>query len=284
MRRKIFIRNVTAAALLVLPLAASCTRVYDDEGRKLVLAVSDASSASLAGTVETRAALINDLPGTLYWGVTKGAIGSEEVVQAPTAGTPDGEGKIETEVEQNTGSPKTYNCYVTNISGGLSLGTSATLNVSNNSVDVMAGKATTTTASADITLSHVFTALGTLSFTPPSGTTVTSATWSITGHASNPLAGTAGTYDLATGTWTAVTTPMTGMAVTSGSNLLLIPGRYTMTATVQVHFTVSGNNQTIIVTGDLDMPAGRVCNVTGTYAGILMDYDDGWSDDGEQEL
>ena len=289
MRKGMLIRMMGAVVLSALPLGAfwSCTRMGPegtDRAARLTLAVTPGGPAALAGAVETKAALINSLPATLYWGVTSGAKGSETAEAGVTASSPDAGGKIQTDLEQNSGFPKTYNCYVTNLSGALALGTSAVLTVPDNSVDAMAGSATTSTASADIALEHLFSALGTLTFNNPAGATVSGATWTLEAAPLNTMAGTAGVYDLSAGCWSSVTTPMTPTAVTSGSNYLVIPGDYKLTAVVTVHFTSSGNSKTVTVSGILTMPAGRVCNVTGTLGVLLLDYDDDWSDDGNLDL
>lgn len=289
MRKGILIRMMGAVVLSALPLGAfwSCTRM-EPEGTartvRLTLAVTPGGPAALAGAVETKAALINSLPTTLYWGVTTGVKGSETVEVGVTASSPGAGGHIQTDLEQNTGSPKAYNCYVTNLSGALALGTGAVLTVPDNSIDAMAGSATTSTASADIALEHLFSALGTLTFNNPTGATVSSATWTLEAAPMNTMAGTAGIYDLSTGSWSSVTIPMAPTVVTSGSNYLVIPGDYKLTAVVTVHFTSSGNSKTVTVSGILNMPAGRVCNVTGTMGVLLLDYDDDWTPDDDLDL
>lgn len=231
---------------------------------------------NLLAEVVTKTTNVTSVPATLYWGATTGS-GSSESVKWASASASVSSAKIFTGKYQ-TLTPTSYNYYVSNIA--MSVGANTTVTATN-TTDVVVGRcAASTSTTPSVTLGHIFSRTGTLTFTA-SGYTVTNVSWKIVGKST--LNGTKGVYNLRTGAWTSATTKLTSeTTITSSSNLYLIPGTYT----VKITFTASkdGNTKTFTKSGDVVLAQGKVCNITATPNLIDFNWDDDWDDGGEVPL
>ena len=243
-----------ACAVLVLP---SCMDGAEPDGpREVVLAVG----GSFEARVDTRATAVTSVPSTLYWGATTGTRGSSEALKAGAAQKGVTSGKLATGLYQ-TATPTSYNHYVSNVTFTVPSTGNVTMSATN-TTDVVCGWAATTSSSApSVALDHIFARTGTLTATAPSGFTASNVSWKVVGKSA--VNGTAGTYNLSTGAWTAASTKLTAAtALTSSSDMYLIPGTYTVTVTYTL--TKGDNVQTYTKSGDVNLAAGKTNNISCT--------------------
>ena len=256
--------------LLVL-LAIACNKniIPDVEPQEIVLGVGDGFDA----IVETKATAVTSLPSSLYWGATSGSIGSTtssslEKTKWSAASASVSSNKIATGKYQ-TKTATAYNYYVANktftITDGTTSAAGTVIITTDNSTDVIAGKvAASTSNTPSVTLSHIFARTGSLSLSAgTTGYTLSNISWKIVGKST--INGTAGTYNVGTGTWASATTKLTTeTALTNSSDMYLIPGTYTLkvtyTATVGDYSTTETKTQDIILTG------GKINNISGTIS------------------
>ena len=103
----------------------------------------------------------------------------------------------------------------------------ATVSVSRTSltagVDLVAGTATTSSPSVNLILSHAYARTGTVTLNVPAGMTLNSSTWRIMSRDSST--GYAGTYDIASGSWTSAGA-LSSTIFSTSSDYYLIPGDY----------------------------------------------------------
>lgn len=244
---------VMAGAVLV-----SCNKNADvpeltpEVGEEVVLNVE----RDFEAVIETKGTNITTLPSTLYWGATTGgnsAGSTTETVKWATASASVSSGKINTGKYQ-TATPTTYNYYVANqtfTAGGA-------MTVNGNTTDIVVGRTFGSNATQPaVALSHIFAAVGTLSVSVPSGYTASSVSWTIASSGSNT--GTKGTYNVRSKAWSS-TTAYPETAISSGSNLYLIPGTYT----VKVTFTMTRGDftQTYTRSASVTLQAGKTNNIT----------------------
>ncbi len=212
---------------------------------------------------QTKTSAVNSLPGSLYWGTTTGGnatgTANEAAKWGPTTGTVSSS-KIYTGKYQ-TYSPTAYNHYVSNISFTVNANTSVS---ASNGTDVIVGRATQDNTSApSITMTHIFARTGTLTMNTQSGYTISGISWTI--KANGGYSGTAGTYSLRQGAWTGVTTGLGSTAISSSSDLYLIPGSYIISCT----YTLSKGDWTKSFTksATVTLVGGKVNNITGNASG-----------------
>lgn len=244
----------------------SCNKEVTNEnsirGEEIVIGMGDSFDA----TVETRTTAITAVPATLYWGATKGgnAAGSanETLVWSKTSASLSS-GKISTGKYQ-TSTPTSYNYYVTN-KDNLTVGAGNTTITADNTVDALAGRTfgnSTTTPSVE--LQHIFSRTGSLTMSAQSGYNISGVSWTIVG--TGTVNGTAGTYDLKTGTWTSASAKLTDdTAITSSSDLYLIPGAYTVKCT----YTLAKGDwsKTFTKSASVTLTQGKINNISGTASG-----------------
>ena len=211
-------------------------------------------------SVDTKATAVTSVPGTLYWGASTGSAGSESAKWGCSGATVYS-GSIYTGKYQ-TLSPTTYNYYVA--SQAFSVGSSATMTVANNNTDVIAGRVTTSSASPSVTLGHIFARTGTLTCYTQSGYSIDSISWSIVGKSS--VNGTAGTYSLSSGGWTASSATLGEVGISSSSDYYLIPGVYTIK--VSYRLSVGAEySQWFTKYGDVTLVQGKINNISCTAIG-----------------
>ena len=206
----------------------------------------------------TKATAITALPSSLYWGATTGT--STEAAKWSSASASVSSSRISTGKYQ-TSTPTAYNYYVSNVA--LSVGANTTVTASN-TTDVICGRAASTSSTTpSVALGHIFARTGTISFTAPSGYTASNVSYTIVGQST--INGTAGTYNLKTGAWTAASTKLsTATALTASSDMYLIPGTYTIKCTFTL--TRGDFSKTYTQSGNVTLVQGKVNNITVTTA------------------
>ena len=159
-----------------------------------------------------------------------------------------------------TASPTAYNYYVANQS--FSVGATTSMTVANNNTDVIAGRtASSSSLTPSVTLGHIFARTGTLTANAPSGYTISGVSWKIVGK--SDINGTAGTYNMTSGAWSAASTKLSSeTSLTSSSDMYLIPGTYT----IKVTYTLSKGewSSTATKSADVTLVQGKINNITGT--------------------
>lgn len=230
-----------------------------DIPKEIILNVGDGFEVT-----QTKTEQLTSIPSSLYWGGTTGG---------NAAGTSDESAKWSCEskaVSSNTistgkyqtYSATTYNYYVSNAS--FSVGTSTTMTISNNNTDIVCGRtAQSTSTTPSVTLNHIFARTGSLTLNTQSGYTLSGVSWSLTGKSA--INGTAGTYNLRTGSWTSTSATLGTTSISSSSNLYLIPGTYTISVTYTL--TKGDWSHEFTKSGDITLVGGKVNNVTATAIG-----------------
>ncbi len=211
----------------------------------------------------TKATAVTSMPGTLYWGGTTGGNAAGTANEATKWSAAQGtvsSSKISTGKYQ-TYSPTTYNYYVSNVNFTVGADTNI---AASNSTDIIAGRgAQTTSTTPSVTLNHIFARTGTLTMNTQSGYTISGISWTI--KANGGYSGVAGTYSIRQGAWTGVTTGLGSTAISSSSDMYLIPGSYVISCT----YTLTKGDWTHQFTksATVSLVGGAVNNITGTASG-----------------
>ncbi len=255
MKTQLFILTATAAALAAIACnkPAELASAPEAAPQEIVIGVGDGFSAE----VDTKATAVTSLPSTLYWGATTGT--TTEASKWAAASASVSSSKINTGHYQSA-TPTAYNYYVANQT--FSVGASTTMTVANNNTDVIVGRtAASSSTTPSVALDHIFARTGTLTANAPSGYNISGVSWKIVGK--SDINGTAGTYNMTTGAWTAASTKLSSeTAITSSSDMYLIPGTYT----VKVTYTLTKGewSSTATKTADVTLVKGKINNITGT--------------------
>ena len=254
--------------MMMVTALTSCNKqletVPNELGEEIVLGME----GDFTVAVDTRATAINNvsgLPSTLYWGATTGT-GTETRKWAVASATRSN-ANIATGKYQ-TATPTAYNYYVATQTITIPTSGAATMTVANNNDDVLAGRtAGSTSTNPTVQLNHVFARTGSLTLNTQSGYTLSNVSWTIKGRNSNGIQGTAGTYNLTSGQWTAASTRMNNAtSFTSNSDLYLIPGEYE----IGVSYTLSigtDYSQQFSRTAYITLVQGKINNISGTATG-----------------
>lgn len=257
-------RKTIVSFMLLGLVAAACSKepagegAFSGSGREIVLGLDD---SSIDMSVDTKATAITSLSGTHYWGATTGTRGNTaETRKWNTATASVSSNKIATGKYQ-TATPTAYNYYVSNATFTVPATGNVTMSASN-TTDVYVGwVAASNSTTPAITLNHIFARTGSLTATAPSGFTASNVSWKIVG--TSTINGTAGTYNLSTGAWTAASTKLSSdTAITTSSDMYLIPGTYTIT--VSYTLTKGDNVQSYTKQGTVTLAAGKVNNISCT--------------------
>lgn len=259
-------RHVYVSLLLALAWATpfSCTRTAAP-GQKAAAEPSHEIVLQLDGgfqlSTDTKTTEVSSLPTSLYWGASTGSAGSETQKWAAASGSVTG-GAIHTGKYQ-TLSPTSYNYYVANQTFSIA-SAATTLTVADNSKDIIAGRTGgSSSLTPSVTLEHIFARTGTLTMSTQSGYTISGISWTIVSKGS--VSGTAGTYNLTTGSWTAASAPLSSTAVTTSSDLYLIPGTYTVTC--QYTLSKGDYSDTFSRSADVTLVKGKINSISGTATG-----------------
>lgn len=213
--------------------------------------------------VETKAVTaVTSMPTSLYWGATTGTRGNTAEAQKWAAASKAvSSNKIATGKYQPA-TAVAYNYYVANQTFTIPATGNVTMTVAN--ADIVCGwKAADKTTSPAVVLNHIFGRTGTVGYTLASGHSgsVSGISYKIVGKSS--INGTAGTYNLSTGAWTAASTKLTtATALTDSSDMYLIPGTYTLTVTYT--YTVGDNVKSYTQSGDFTLVGGKINNISAT--------------------
>lgn len=219
----------------------------------------------------TKTSAITQL-STVFWGTTTGgdAEGSspEQVnwcsgANGALSATP-ANGIVSTGRYVDKSAPGSRNYYVANVD--FNLGSSTTL-YALNTTDIVAGRVFgSSTSTPAVTLHHIFARLGTFTLTPPAGYTLSDISWSLQGK-TLPF-GTAGSYNMTNGSWSGCSGLVLATPVSSGSDLYLIPGIYTLSC--RYTLTLNGQNQVVEAQSDIKLQEGKIHHISGTaVAGSL---------------
>lgn len=246
--------------------AESPVATHEAEGvsRQIVFNLSDSFEAE----VHTKATALTAVPASLYWAATTGTRGNSAEAKKwdMNAGTAKetASGKLATGQFQ-TATPTAYNYYVSNNAITVPATGNVTMSVANNDTDVLAGfVAASKSTTPSIVLNHVFARTGSLTMNTQTGYAISNISWKIVGKGT--INGTAGTYNLSTGAWTAASTKLTtATAITGSSDMYLIPGTYTLSCTYTL--TKGEWTQTFTKSADVTIVGGKVNNITGTATG-----------------
>lgn len=244
-------RFAVGIILTAVALFCSCSKEHGSEGREIILSLSDGGAGF---EVETKATPVTAIPSTLYWGMTQ----SNGTVKQATVSKGVSSSQLATGFYQ-TLSPTTYIHYVANASftaGGA-------MTVANNGTDIIVGKSSSSSTAPSVVLNHIFARTGTFTCNTQSGYTISNVSWTIT--SSSSVTGTAGTYDMASQSWTSRSSALAETAVSSSSDLFLLPGQYT----VKVTYTLTKGDYaaTFTKSGTVTLVAGKVNNISCTAVG-----------------
>ena len=257
--RNLFLIPLTLAATLALSCQKGTPYSAPEE---IVLSVEGDPVELETGT---KATAVISIPSTLYWGSTTGTRGnSGEARKYHNSGSAYSASVSSSKISTGkymTDTPTAYNHYVANQSFTLPATGNVTMTVANNNTDVIAGwTAGSSSTTPSVTLNHIFCRTGSLTLNLPSGYSQSSVSWSI--KSKGAVSGTAGTYNLSTGAWTAASTTLPETAITGSSDLYLIPGVYTITC----NFTATKGDFTKAYTQkcDVTLTGGRINNIVAT--------------------
>lgn len=204
--------------------------------------------------METKATPVTAIPSTLYWGMTQ----SNGTVKQATVSKSVSSSQLATGYYQ-TLSPTTYIHYVANAS----FSAGGAMTVANNGTDIIVGKSSSSSTAPSVVLNHIFARTGTFTCNTQSGYTISNVSWTIT--SSGSVTGTAGTYDMASQSWTSRSSALAETAVSSGSDLFLLPGQYT----IKVTYTLTKGDYvaTFTKSGAVTLVAGKINNISCTAVG-----------------
>ena len=244
---------------------SSCQKVANTNmaGDEIIISVAERYDA----VVTTKTTAVTEIPSTLYWGSTTGTRGTNGETRkyhnngSSLTGTVSGStiatGKYQTYV------PTAYNHYLSNVSFSLP-GTGNVTIAASNSTDVVAGWiAGSSSSSPSITLDHIFARTGTLTLNTQTGYSLSVQSWAI--ESLGAITGTAGTYNLSTGAWTAVSSTLSSITISSSSDLYVIPGTYRIYCTYEL--SKGDWAHTFTKYADVTLVGGKINNITGTATG-----------------
>lgn len=225
------------------------------EPEEIVLTVD---GHGIEADVQTRTLAVSSLPGYLYFAGTTGS-GTAQNNKWSSTSKSVSSGKISTGYYQ-TVSPTAYNYYLSNLP--MSFGASGyTVSADGTSIDAIAGVAKASSSTTpSVSMGHIFARTGSISGSC-SGYDISNLSVTIR---SNSGAGYKGTYYVYTGTWSNVTS-LTSTTLTSSSDLYLVPGSYSITASA----TRSKGDYSGTVSGSttISLAAGKIHDIEIVFTG-----------------
>lgn len=257
MRKVSFILMVSVCFLVACNKESAPVSVPDSsEPREIVIGCDESEL-----DIQTKATAVTSMPGSLYWGATTGTRGnSAEAVKWTAATGTVSSNKINTGKYQ-TATATSYNYYVSNVTFSVPSTGNVTMTASNTTDIVCGWAAAQTSTTPSVTLNHIFARTGSISASAANGT-LSSVSYKIIGQST--INGTAGTYNLSTGAWTAASTKLTSQtAITGSSDMYLIPGTYTLYVTAT--YTRGDYVVTQTKSGNVTLTAGKINNITVTW-------------------
>ena len=231
----------------------SCQKGFDDAGKEIVLRLN---TDELSGTVTTKApgTIYDSTPPTsLYWG---GTLSNGTQKWASTSKSVSSN-QISTGAFQ-TASATSYIHYVSNVN--MTVGSNTTVSAAN-TTDVIVGKSSATTSTTpSVTMSHVFARTGTISTSTSAGS-VTVHNYYIIGRTGTY--GTSGTYSITNGTWSGCSGLTSNTAISSGGDMWVIPGEYTIV--VDATYTRGDYTARSTKSGSITLTANKINNISITW-------------------
>ena len=138
------------------------------------------------------------------------------------------------------------------------------MTVANNNTDILAARVSSNGTAVSVSLGHIFARTGALTLNTQSGYTLSDVSWKIVGKST--INGTAGIYNMTTGSWTSASTKLSDQTtITSSSDMYLIPGDYTIYVTYTL--TKGDYSQSFTKHGDVTLEKGKKNAITGTAIG-----------------
>lgn len=196
---------------------------------------------------------------SIYWSATTGSMGSDTEKYAPMQLSLDG-----TQFKTGKYWPSTstaYNYYVSNVQFSWNGTSHAATIAATNATDIVAGTTTASyKSSPKVTVEHIFARTGSITLNAQSGYEIIgTTTWKIK---SNANAGTAGTYNIGSKTWSGTITALSQQTLTSGSDLYLVPGSYN----IEITYTLKKGDfeKQYTKNADVTFVAGAKNNITAT--------------------
>ena len=198
--------------------------MVSDVPQEIILNVD---GAGIEAEVQTKVTAVSSVPSSLYFAGTTGSNTSQSGKWSSQSKAVSS-GKIATGYYQ-TASATAYNYFLSNVSMSSSE-SGCTITADGTSTDAIAGvtKASTST-NPSVAMKHIFARTGSISGSC-SGYNLSNLSVKIQ---SNSGAGYKGTYNIYTGTWSSITA-LSSTNLTSSSDLYLIPGSYTITASATI--------------------------------------------------
>ena len=208
--------------------------------------------------VESKA---ESLPASLYLSRTTGTWKSETSKNA-SASFNVSSGKINTGWYQ-TATATAYNYYVAN--QNITFAADGSTISAPADTDVIAGctQGATNSTTPSVTLEHVFAKIGTLTCNTQSGYTISNISWKIK-STSGGTGGTAGTYNIATKSWSGVTA-LSEKAISSNETKYYTSGSYTVSVTYTL--TNGDYSSTFTKSGSVTLVGGKINSITCTAIG-----------------
>lgn len=265
--KKVFLLTILAVLSIT---ACQKSNLQDEnpagsENSSMTFTIGDELDVEVTSKAVTQTTTAN--LSTVTWMATSGTVGSDTQVYAPKSLTKSG-----TSFDTGYYWPSTntsYNYYVANVATtAMSFSSSKAIITVPANTDVVAGKTTASwKSSPTVTLDHVFARTGVLTLNAQDGYTIkeNSVSWKIKGK--SEINGTAGTYNVGTGSWVSASSKLSSeTALTSSSDMYLIPGTYTIYVTYTL---VLGDYEQKFENkyADVTLVKGKTNNITATAIG-----------------
>ena len=256
-------KTILFTILICLITSISCNKDILEIGANIPEIVINVVEGSITADVTTKTTAVSSIPSSLYFAGTTGTGTSQTNKWSSTSKTVSS-GKITTGYYQ-TATATAYNYYLSNLAMTFAA-SGCTITADGTSIDAIVGvtKASTSTTPS-VTLNHIFARTGSISCSSSNGYTLSNVTYKLKSKGSTT--GTKGTYNIYNDSWSSVTA-LSETAITSSSDLYLIPGTYTLT--VSGTETLGDFSHTFTASTDITLTAGKINGIavkrTGTGA------------------
>ena len=254
-------KKFSAFLSIIAIVAVSCSKedVKQSIGSQPEEIVLTVDGTGIEADVFTRVTAESRVPSSLYFAGTTGTSTQTSKWAPSDSKKTVSSGKISTGYYQ-TATPTAYNYYLSNAKMAFT-SAGCTVSADGTSTDVIVGVAKgSTSTTPSVAMTHVFGRTGSISASC-SGYDVSNLSVTIK---SNSGAGYKGTYNIYTGTWSNVTA-LSSKTLTSNSDLYLVPGSYTITASAtrakgDYSGTVSGSTS-------ISLTAGKIHDIAISFTG-----------------
>lgn len=233
--------------------AVSCQKEQGTQDNEIVLHIDTGELSSEVTTKTPGTVYDSTPPSALYWGGTYSDFSHKWGSSYKYLSS----NNIYTGAFQ-TASPTSYMYYVSNVN--MSIG-SDTVVYASNSTDVVVGMSyPTSSTNPSITMYHVFARTGTISTSTAAGS-VTVHNYYIVGYSGSY--GTSGIYSITRETWSGCSGLTSDTSISSGGDMWLIPGTYT----IKVDATYTRGDYSVRTTksGTITLTANKINNISITW-------------------